>query len=207
MSKTISSLTAEQRRVMGISEPNFAEVFRWPLQRNRAKKPKMSAAEREYRERVRRNKSLAAATERNAKYVAQREALRVLRGRNLDAVRRNELAIQALESERNARLVQIREKRRQRRILAARRAIRAGSQRRALQRAIATPKWANRGAMLNFYKEAKRVTADTGVQHAVDHIVPLQSSLVCGLHCEANMQVLTGVANSVKSNCFWPDMP
>lgn len=41
----------------------------------------------------------------------------------------------------------------------------------------------------------------------VDHVVPLNSKLVCGLHCEANLQYLTGPDNVAKSNRWWPDMP
>jgi hypothetical protein len=41
----------------------------------------------------------------------------------------------------------------------------------------------------------------------VDHIVPLQSDIVCGLHNEFNLTVITKKANSEKRNYFWPDMP
>jgi hypothetical protein len=51
------------------------------------------------------------------------------------------------------------------------------------------------------YEEARRC----GVH--VDHIVPLQSEIVCGLHGEANLQLLTETENKVKSNKLWPDMP
>jgi hypothetical protein len=36
----------------------------------------------------------------------------------------------------------------------------------------------------------------------VDHIIPLQHDLVCGLHVPENMQLMTLVANSSKSNKF-----
>jgi hypothetical protein len=41
----------------------------------------------------------------------------------------------------------------------------------------------------------------------VDHIVPLVSKFVCGLHCEANLQLLPGPENQRKGNRVWPDMP
>jgi len=41
----------------------------------------------------------------------------------------------------------------------------------------------------------------------VDHIVPLKSSTVCGLHTQANLQILPSVDNSRKGNHWWPDMP
>lgn len=66
----------------------------------------------------------------------------------------------------------------------------------------ATPGWANMDMVGAWYMLA----AATPGTH-VDHIVPLVSKLVCGLHCEANLQLLTGPENQRKGNRFWPDMP
>lgn len=41
----------------------------------------------------------------------------------------------------------------------------------------------------------------------VDHIVPLKSRIVCGLHAWTNVQVIPALANIVKGNRSWPDMP
>ena len=41
----------------------------------------------------------------------------------------------------------------------------------------------------------------------VDHIVPINSDVVCGLHCHANLQILHKEINGSKSNRHWPDMP
>jgi hypothetical protein len=60
--------------------------------------------------------------------------------------------------------------------------------------------WANRSAIEEMYATAYRLTTETGVQHDVDHIYPLQSDWVCGLHCEANLQVLTHAENLRKKN-------
>ena len=64
----------------------------------------------------------------------------------------------------------------------------------------ATPLWANEEAIKAIYAEAARRTRETGIRHEVDHIYPLQSDIVCGLHCEANLQILTKVDNIRKGN-------
>lgn len=69
----------------------------------------------------------------------------------------------------------------------------------AKRRAI--PKWADVDAIQDVYKEAAYM------QMEVDHIVPLQSPFVCGLHVEHNLQLLTKSENSRKGNRYWPDMP
>lgn len=71
----------------------------------------------------------------------------------------------------------------------------------------ATPSWANSHYIALFYEMAKLERQRLGVHVEVDHIVPLQSPLVCGLHCEHNLQLLTRKANRSKCNRVWPDMP
>ena len=72
---------------------------------------------------------------------------------------------------------------------------------------IVTPLWADANAISGFYKRAKQVEAATGIKHHVDHIVPLNSPLVCGLHVESNLQVIPASENVLKRNLVWPDMP
>ena len=60
----------------------------------------------------------------------------------------------------------------------------------------ATPLWADQSEIKNIYAEARR----TGMH--VDHIVPLISDVVCGLHCEFNLQLLPPAVNIAKSNNF-----
>lgn len=71
----------------------------------------------------------------------------------------------------------------------------------------ARPPWQDRGELRRFWEESRRRTAETGVQHSVDHVVPLLHEIVCGLHCVANLQILPLVENIAKSNNWWPDMP
>jgi 5-methylcytosine-specific restriction endonuclease McrA len=67
--------------------------------------------------------------------------------------------------------------------------------------AAATPAWANLQAIALVYMRARL----HGLE--VDHIVPINHPLVCGLHVEHNLQLLDGDANRAKGNLWWPDMP
>ena len=72
---------------------------------------------------------------------------------------------------------------------------------------MATPAWANDFFIAEAYDLAKRREEVCGGKWHVDHHVPLNSKLVCGLHCEANLRVIPGVENISKGNRYWPDMP
>lgn len=67
----------------------------------------------------------------------------------------------------------------------------------------ATPSWLNDQQQTEM-KEIYNTCPET---HNVDHIVPIRSKLVCGLHVPWNLQHLTIKDNSQKSNLFWPDHP
>lgn len=65
-----------------------------------------------------------------------------------------------------------------------------------------TPPWANQDAIRAIYAEAVRLTRETGIEHHVDHTIPLQGELVSGLHVENNLQVLPWRENILKRNRF-----
>ena len=78
------------------------------------------------------------------------------------------------------------------------------------------PSWANIEKINILYDEAVRLTKETGVPHEVDHIYPLQSKVMCGLHVETNLQVVPTTVNRRKRNhlpemtsprcCAWPSI-
>jgi hypothetical protein len=63
-----------------------------------------------------------------------------------------------------------------------------------------TPAWADKAAIRWFYELASYMTAATGIQHQVDHLVPLQGRNVCGLHVQNNLRVVTAEENARKKN-------
>ena len=83
----------------------------------------------------------------------------------------------------------------------------AATRKRQAQKLNAVPAWANHFFIEEIYDLARRRTAATGFEWHVDHIVPLQHPLVCGLHCEQNLQVIPATVNYSKGNRTWPDMP
>ena len=78
------------------------------------------------------------------------------------------------------------------------------SQRKAAKR-NATPIWTDDEHVKSLYLIAA-ICRSGGVDIHVDHIVPLKSKLVCGLHCETNLQLLPAHVNLSKNNRYWPDM-
>jgi hypothetical protein len=71
----------------------------------------------------------------------------------------------------------------------------------------ATPKWFDIVSVEKIYLEAERLYKETGIPYDVDHVVPLRSKLVCGLHWHVNLIVIPATDNRRKGNRWWPDMP
>lgn len=70
-----------------------------------------------------------------------------------------------------------------------------------LSKRNAVPKWFDADKVASIYADARKY----GLH--VDHIVPIRSKLVCGLHVHTNLEALPEVINKSKSNKYWPDMP
>ncbi|WP_244814777.1 hypothetical protein [Caballeronia sp. Lep1P3] len=80
------------------------------------------------------------------------------------------------------------------------------ARRRSAKRQAAV-QWADKKKIAHFYAEAQRLSALMGTPYHVDHIVPLISRVVCGLHNEFNLQVLPGVETSESSTASGPICP
>ena len=81
--------------------------------------------------------------------------------------------------------------------------IRADTKARRRKHRDATPPWLSRkqkSEIRQIYQVAITMTQTTGEQYVVDHIVPLRSEVVCGLHVPWNLRVITQEENLKKSN-------
>lgn len=72
-------------------------------------------------------------------------------------------------------------------------------------RLLATPPWADFTEIRKVYDEAARLTWLTGIDHEVDHEVPLNHPRVCGLHVHNNLRVMAKKPNNAKSNKWCPE--
>lgn len=84
---------------------------------------------------------------------------------------------------------------------------RARESERRVIKAAAKPAWSIDFFVREAYDLAARRTQSTGIEWHVDHVVPLRSKLVSGLHSHTNLEVIPAVANVAKGNRHWPGMP
>ena len=81
--------------------------------------------------------------------------------------------------------------------------VRADAKARRRKHRQATPLWLTRhqkSEIRQIYQIAITMSKTTGEQYVVDHIVPLRSDVVCGLHVPWNLRVMTQEENLKKSN-------
>lgn len=76
-------------------------------------------------------------------------------------------------------------------------------------RRVATPRWltlAHKKQIGKLYREAKN-SRQAGREVQVDHIVPLFSPYVCGLHVPWNLRLYPTGPNRYRGNNYWPGCP
>lgn len=78
----------------------------------------------------------------------------------------------------------------------------AAASRRRAAKLNAMPCWADKRKINAIYARASRLREETGENWHVDHIVPLQSPVVCGLHVHQNLRIIPALENIKKSNKF-----
>lgn len=72
-----------------------------------------------------------------------------------------------------------------------------------------TPKWLTdeqKRKTDRLYRRMRKMRKQ-GHNVTIDHIVPLRSALVCGLHVHWNLKIMHAIPNFSKSNHWWPDCP
>lgn len=73
------------------------------------------------------------------------------------------------------------------------------------QAVLATPPWVDRHALKQLAVKRDEMTKRTGIEHTIDHIVPLNHPRVCGLNVPWNLRVVPKASNAKKLNawCEW----
>jgi hypothetical protein len=69
---------------------------------------------------------------------------------------------------------------------------------------LSTPPWVNRKELFALHEAAQGLTRATGLLHTLDHIIPVNHPLVCGLTVPWNLRVTTWRVNASKSNKWCP---
>lgn len=80
------------------------------------------------------------------------------------------------------------------------------SQLRRTRKMRATPAWVDLEAINKIYQEAYAKSVFDNLKYHVDHIVPLQHPLVCGLHVPWNLRIVPAEENLSKGNKLIPEL-
>ena len=65
------------------------------------------------------------------------------------------------------------------------------------------PKWVNEILVNKIYRKMNYLNKESGeVKYSVDHIIPLNGDIVCGLHVENNLRIIPIKDNSIKNKKF-----
>ncbi len=126
------------------------------------------------------------------------ELNRASRRRNPETIRRNSKAAYQRRKQRLG-IEGLRAEQRERRKQPKYKAINAEA---TTRRRLAARACLNKDKVMEFYREAQRLTLETGIPHEVDHIIPLKHPRICGLHNEFNLRVITAEENGRKKNKF-----
>lgn len=81
--------------------------------------------------------------------------------------------------------------------------VRADTSARRRRYRLSSPAWLtkeHRKQIREIYRTAMQLTETTSIVYTVDHIIPIRSRLVCGLHVPWNLQILPRDVNLAKSN-------
>jgi hypothetical protein len=73
-----------------------------------------------------------------------------------------------------------------------------------IARILATPPWMDMREIRAVYERARELSESTGEPWVVDHIVPLNHPMVCGLHVSWNLRPVRETVNAAKSNRWNP---
>ena len=73
------------------------------------------------------------------------------------------------------------------------------------QKKLATPVWCEKEKIKVVHEQRKKLQTLLGCKLAVDHIIPIVSDTVCGLHCWANLQIIGMKENTKKGQYYQTD--
>lgn len=83
--------------------------------------------------------------------------------------------------------------------------IRSKSSKRRAAKINAVVPWTDDKEIKKVYAKAREMTKMSGIKYEVDHVIPLQGKMVCGLHVMDNLEIITKEKNREKRNYFHYD--